>query len=150
MHDTNIIFAENSWWICAGFLVIFASICFLAIRAWKLRHSGQSVILLGVVIGGVWLLGLYADKAFASFTRLERRGATITFHYYFGWSREFGWQDVQSIAREPSGKNHSRIRFVFRGGTQAKSFDTDDEGVIADTLSLREDIQTPPPLKPPG
>src|SRR5260221_3704529 len=129
MHDTIITFGESSWWICAGCIVILCSISFLAVRAWKIRTSVQSLILLAVVIGGIWLLGLYGDKAFNSFTRIERKDASITFYFYFGWKREFCWQDVQTIAREQSSKNSSRIRFFMRSGKQLKSYDTDDEGL---------------------
>jgi hypothetical protein len=140
MHDVSIQFAENSWWILGGFIVILGSVCFLAVSAWKLRRNIQSLVLSVVVIGGIWISGVYVDRAFLSFSRFERKGSKIYFSYYFGWSREFLWQDVERITRVPSAKHHSRIVFQMKTGQRVKSFDTDSEAVITDALSLRNDI----------
>ena len=78
--------------------------------------------------------------AFGSFTSLERQGSNIRFYYYFGPPREFHWQDVQKIVREPAGKGAVDARFYMRDGTELVSYSTANEAVIAQTLSLRSQI----------
>lgn len=166
MHDVSIAFEKNSWWILAGFLVISAAALFIGNRTLqgirliilhrKFVASGkfgsgppkemsiamtfQTAIYLFIFIGGIWILNLFADQAFFSFTNLERKNNQITFNYYFNRSRKFQWQDIQQITKERYGKNHNRIRFVMRNGQQLKSIPIDDDAVLADALSLKNDI----------
>ena len=142
MQKVSIIFTDNGWWLPGGFIVLLFCFSIPLVVAWQNRRKpvlAWLFPLVGVVFG-IWMLTWYAKMAFGSFTSLERQGSNIRFYYYFGPPREFHWQDVQKIVREPAGKGAVDARFYMRDGTELVSYSTANEAVIAQTLSLRSQI----------